>query len=159
MKAAPGATRRLPHGRGVTSEPCCTIRAKTDRSNRVIALPSFAAEAIRRRLAVMVDRSPNALVFASREGSPLTTANVRRQLRRVLENAGITGVHPHMFRRTVATVINDQASVNLAAELLGHTDPKVTIEHYIRRNEHVNPLTAELLDSAFAPDTGSEGAA
>ena len=57
-----------------------------------------------------------------------------------------------MFRRTVATVINDRASVNLAAELLGHTDPKVTIEHYIRRNEHVNPLTAELLDSAFAPD-------
>ncbi len=28
ISAAPGATRRLPHGRGVTSEPCCTIRAK-----------------------------------------------------------------------------------------------------------------------------------
>ncbi len=49
-------------------------------------------------------------------------------------------------RRTVATVINDQASVHLAAKLLGHIDPKVTIEHYIRRNEHANPLTAELLD-------------
>ena len=48
---------------------------------------------------------------------------------------------------------NEQASVNLAAELLGHTDPKVTAEHYIRRNEHVNPLTAELLDAAFAPNT------
>ncbi len=71
-------------------------------------------------------------------------------------DAGITGVHPHMFRRTVATVINDQASVNLAAELLGHTDPKVTIEHYIRRNEHVNPLTAELLDAAFAADGQDE---
>lgn len=66
---------------------------------------------------------------------------------------GIDGVHPHMFRRTVATVINEQASVNLAAELLGHTDPKVTGEHYIRRNEHVNPPTAELLDAAFAPNT------
>lgn len=52
--------------------------------------------------------------------------------------------------RTVATVINEQASLNLASELLGHTDPKVTIEHYIRRNEQVNPLTAELLDQAFA---------
>lgn len=50
-------------------------------------------------------------------------------------------------------MINEQASVNLAAELLGHTDPKVTIEHYIRRDEHVNPLTAELLDSAFSPAT------
>ena len=125
---------------------------KTDRSNRIVALPTFTAEALRRRLSVMADGSPEALVFRSREGTPLTTANVRRQLRKVLGDAGIEGVHPHMFRRTVATVINDQASVNLAAELLGHTDPKVTIEHYIRRNEHVNPLTAELLDAAFAPD-------
>lgn len=125
---------------------------KTDRSNRIVALPTFTAEALRRRLSVMADRSPEALVFRSREGTPLTTANVRRQLRKVLGDAGIEGVSPHMFRRTVATVINDQASVNLAAELLGHTDPRVTIEHYIRRNEHVNPLTAELLDVAFAPD-------
>lgn len=134
---------------------------KTDRSNRIVALPTFKAEALRRRLAVVADRSPDALVFRSREGTPLTTANVRRQLRRVLEQGGITGVHPHMFRRTVATVINEQASVDLAAELLGHTDPKATIEHYIRRNEHVNPLTAELLDAAFAgerQDDGSEPA-
>lgn len=60
-----------------------------------------------------------------------------------------------MFRRTVATVINEAASVDLAAQLLGHTDPKDTIEHYIRRNEHVNPLTAELLDQAFAREVES----
>jgi integrase len=119
----------------------------------MVALPTFTAEALRRRLAVLVDRSHDALVFRSREGTPLTTANVRRQLRKILGDAGIEGIHPHMFRRTVATVINDQASVNLAAELLGHTDPKVTIEHYIRRNELVNPLTAELLDAA-SPRTG-----
>lgn len=129
---------------------------KTDRSNRIVALPTFTTEALRRRLSVMADRSPDALVFRSREGTPLTTANVRRQLRKVLGDAGIEGVHPHMFRRTVATVINDQASVNLAAELLGHTDPKVTIEHCIRRNEHVNPLTAELLDAAFAAEGQDE---
>ena len=46
--------------------------------------------------------------------------------------------------------------MDLAVELLGHTDPKVTIEHYIRRNEHANPLTAELLDSAFAPSPAGE---
>jgi len=100
----------------------------------------------------VADHSLDALVFRSREGTPLTTANVRRHLRKVLGDAGIEGVSPHMFRRTVATVINEQASLNLASELLGHTDPKVTIEHYIRRNEQVNPLTAELLDAAFAQD-------
>lgn len=77
----------------------------------------------------MADHSPDALVFRSREGTPLTTANVRRQLRKVLGDAGIEGVSPHMFRRAVATVINDQASLNLASEVLGQTDPKVMVEH------------------------------
>ncbi|MEJ7744993.1 MAG: hypothetical protein WKF73_22145 [Nocardioidaceae bacterium] len=48
-------------------------------SNRIIALPSFTAEALRRRLSVMSDRAPDALVFSSRSGTPLTTANVRRR--------------------------------------------------------------------------------
>ncbi len=37
-------------------------------------------------------------MFASRNGTPLTTANVRRQLRKVLDDAGIDRVSPHMFR-------------------------------------------------------------
>ncbi|MFT4123222.1 MAG: tyrosine-type recombinase/integrase [Microbacteriaceae bacterium] len=75
-------------------------------------------------------------------------------LRLVCKLAGITGVTPHMFRRTVATVINEQSGVDLAAELLGHTDTKITIQHYIRRNEMVNPATAGLLDRALARGAG-----
>lgn len=123
---------------------------KTAKSRRTVALPSFTAEAVRKRLTRLRDASPEALLFCSREGTPLTTNNVRRQLRDVLRIAGITGVTPHMFRRTVATVINAQAGVDLAAELLGHTDPKITIQHYIRRSEMVNPATAELLERALA---------
>ena len=126
---------------------------KTARSRRVIALPSFAAEALRARLAQRGRRGQDDLVFANRNGTPLTTNNLRRQLRHVLSLAGIEGVTPHMFRRTVATAINEQASVELAAALLGHTDPKITLQHYIRRNEMVDPVTAVLLDRAFArPD-------
>jgi integrase len=125
---------------------------KTAKSRRTVAIPSFTAEAVRRRLVRRDDSSPDALLFNSREGTPLTTNNVRRQLRHVMDLTGIAGVTPHMFRRTVATAINEQAGVDLAAELLGHTDPKITIQHYIRRNEMVNPITAELLDRAFAKD-------
>ncbi|MEO7373185.1 MAG: tyrosine-type recombinase/integrase, partial [Terrimesophilobacter sp.] len=60
------------------------------------------------------------------EGTPLTANNVRRQLRHVMDLAGITGVTPHLFRRTVATAINEQAGINLAAELLGHSDPRIS---------------------------------
>ncbi|MFA5606918.1 MAG: tyrosine-type recombinase/integrase [Leucobacter sp.] len=125
---------------------------KTAKSRRTVAVPSFTAEAVRRRLTRLEDASPDALLFCSREGTPLTTNNVRRQLRHVLDLAGITGVTPHMFRRTVATAINEQAGVDLAAELLGHTDPKITIQHYIRRNEMVNPVTAEMLDRVFGKE-------
>uniref|UniRef100_UPI000B1887CF tyrosine-type recombinase/integrase n=1 Tax=Demequina iriomotensis TaxID=1536641 RepID=UPI000B1887CF len=81
---------------------------KTARSVRTVAIPSFTAEAVRRRLARLEDHSLDALLFCTRDGTPLTTNNVRRQFRMVLERAGITGVTPHMFRRTVATAINDE---------------------------------------------------
>ena len=125
---------------------------KTAKSRRTVAVPSFTAEALRLRLATMDDLSPDALIFHSRNGTPLTMNNVRRQLRHVLDLAGIEGVTPHSFRRTVATAVNDSANVDLAAELLGHTDTKITIQHYIRRNEMVNPATASILEKAFAPD-------
>lgn len=58
---------------------------KTAKSRRIVALPSYTAEAVRRRLAVAGDANPESLLFRSREGTPLTTANVRRQLRHMLE--------------------------------------------------------------------------
>lgn len=134
----------------VKGEP--TVRQdhpKTARSRRTVRLPSFAVEAAARRLKALNSIDPDALLFASREGTPLTTNNVRRQLRHVMGLAGIEGVTPHKFRRTVATAVNAGAGVELAAELLGHTDPAITIKHYIRRNESVDPTTARLLEQAF----------
>lgn len=125
---------------------------KTARSRRVIALPSFAAEALRQRIARVGQIAEDDLVFTSRNGTPLSTHNLRRQLRLVLGLAGISGVTPHTFRRTAATAINAHAGIELAAELLGHTDPRITLRHYIRRSEMVNPLTAALLDRSFSKD-------
>lgn len=125
---------------------------KTSRSRRTAAIPSFTAEAVRSRLSKLEDAAPEALLFCSRDGTPLTPANVRRQLRHALQLSGITGVSPHMFRRTVATAINEEANTELAAELLGHTDPRITIQHYIRRNEMVDPVTATILERVFAKD-------
>ena len=122
---------------------------KTAKSRRMMAIPSFTMNALRSRLARMEDMSPEALIFTSRNGTPLTMNNVHRQLRHVLDLAGIEGVTPHKFRRTVATAISNSSDVDLAAELLGHTDSKITIQHYIHRTEIVNPITASLLEQAF----------
>lgn len=122
---------------------------KTDRSVRRVALPSFALHAIRSRLLRTGETESAALLFSTRVATPHTTNNIRRLLRDVMDEAGIENVTPHRFRRTVATVINDAQGALLASELLGHTDPRITVQHYIQRNETVDPATAEHLDRAF----------
>lgn len=66
------------------------------------------------------------LLFYTRNSTPLTTNNVRRRLRAVLEAAGIEGVTPHSFRRTVATYLDRAGGADLAAEMLGHTSSRIT---------------------------------
>ncbi|MGW9552083.1 site-specific integrase [Citricoccus zhacaiensis] len=123
---------------------------KTARSVRRLALPGFALRAVRARVRSLRFVGPENLLFATRVGTPHTTNNVRRrQLRDVMDQAGINDVTPHRFRRTAATAINDVGGLQLASELLGHSDPAVTREHYIRRNETVNPATAGFLEQAF----------
>ena len=102
---------------------------------------------IRQRLVVVGPEAPDHLLFFTRNGTPLTTNNIRRRLRAVLSDAGIAGVTPHAFRRTVATVLDRASGPELAAELLGHTSSKITKEHYIQPDEAVDPVTAEILES------------
>lgn len=123
---------------------------KTQKSTRVVSVPSFAAEVIRQRLVVVGPEGPDQLLFFTRNGTPLTTNNIRRRLRAVLSEAEIEGVTPHAFRRTVATVLDRASGPDLAAELLGHTSSKITKEHYIQPDEAVDPVTAEILE-ALAP--------
>jgi integrase len=132
-----------PKGRPTHRQP----HPKTKSSTRVLAVPRFTADVLRTRLAVISDESPDHLLFFSRNHTPLTTNNVRRRLRTVLQLAGITGVTPHAFRRTVATVLDRASGADLAAQMLGHTSPKITREHYIEPDEKVNPVTAEILES------------
>lgn len=123
---------------------------KTEKSTRVVSVPSFTAEVIRQRLVVLADEPEDHLLFFSRNHTPLTTNNVRRRLRAILEEAGMEGVTPHAFRRTVATVLDRASGADLAADMLGHTSSKITKQHYIEPDETVNPVTAEILE-ALAP--------
>ena len=130
---------------------------KTQKSTRTVSVPSFAAEVLRQRLVLISTEEPDHLIFFSRNHTPLTTNNIRRQLRAVLDEAGIMGVTPHSFRRTVATFLDRASGADLAAEMLGHTSPKITREHYIQPDENVNPVTAEIPGVAGAAPGGRAG--
>jgi integrase len=128
---------------------------KTTKSNRTVSVPSFTAEVLRERLVKVASEELEHLIFFSRNGTPLTTNNVRRRLRTILAEAGIEGVTPHSFRRTVATVLDRAGGADLAAEMLGHTSAQITRQHYIEPDEKVNPVTAEILE-ALAPREAEE---
>jgi integrase len=128
---------------------------KTLKSARTVSVPPFVAEVLRQRLVVVSDEEAEHLIFFSRNHTPLTTNNVRRRLRAVLEEVEIQGVTPHSFRRTVATFLDRASGPDLAADMLGHTSSKITKEHYIQPDEQVDPVTADILE-VLAPRRGDE---
>jgi hypothetical protein len=85
---------------------------KTRNSRRAVAVPSFAAEAVRKRLAVPFDTAPDTLQFDSRNRTPLTPNNVRSTLRRVLGGQS-AHVPQHGGNR-----VKKHAGVDFAPELL-----------------------------------------
>ncbi|MGR0221580.1 tyrosine-type recombinase/integrase [Agromyces sp. ZXT2-6] len=126
---------------------------KTHESNRVIAVPPFAAEVIRRRLALIAGENDEALLFHSRKGTPLTPNNARRTFRAILASAGMEDMEitPHAFRRTGATLLANEVGIQTAADVLGHTSTSTTKEHYAEPDRSVNSVAAEVLQR-LAPD-------
>lgn len=119
---------------------------KTASSIRTVSVPSWTAAVLRERLVRVSSEDVEHLIFFTRNKTPLTTNNVRRRLRAVLDGTGVEGVTPHSFRRTVATFLDRAGGADLAAEMLGHSSSEITKAHYIEPDEAVNPVTAEILE-------------
>lgn len=126
---------------------------KTHESNRVVAVPAFAAEVIRHRLALIAGEDAEHLLFFTRNGTPLTPNNVRRIFREILKLAGLEGMEitPHAFRRTGATLLANELGIQAAADMLGHTSTSTTKEHYAEPDRTVKSEPAEVLQR-LAPD-------
>lgn len=138
-----GGTIVVRKGKGVLRQP----KPKTDESNRVVAVPPFAAEVIRRRLTATAGKDDEHLLFFTRVGTPLAPYNARRTFREILKLAGLEGVEitPHAFRRTGATLLANEVGIDTAAEVLGHTSTATTKEHYAEPDRTVNPVPARVL--------------
>jgi hypothetical protein len=60
-----------------------------------------------------------------------------------------------MFGRTDATAVNDNATIEFAAEQLGHTGTKITVMHYVQRDELVQPSRSSTVLSLKEEDQGT----
>jgi integrase len=117
---------------------------------RLIPLPKFTATMLRRRLSTELGPQDPLFPAAGRDGR-LTfryPANVRRSLRSVRDEIALTWMTPHTWRRTYATILDDEISFTdrMKADLLGRA--KFLNDEYVSRGE-LHPEAALVLDNAF----------
>lgn len=135
-------------GQGTFRQPW----TKSEAGYRTLVMPKFMVDMMMRRRVASPANNPYGAVFVTRNGTWKTPNNVRRQWRDARAGTGFEWVTPHVFRKTVATLIDDQVDSAVAAKVLGHASDQVTKRYYIAKPE-LAPDVSSFLDTAFAPPT------
>lgn len=110
----------------------CIVRGKGNKERKVYLRP-VAGMLIREYLAERTDEDP--ALFIGKFGERLEPGGVRTMLNRVAEAAGVEHVHPHKFRRTLATnMARHGMPVQEVAAILGHEKLDTTMK-YVMQND------------------------
>ena len=123
---------------------------KTSTALRIVPLPYFVVTQLRARQ--HFDDDPTWPVFAAagRDGRPAYRwpSNVRRSVRAIREKVDLDWMTPHTWRRTYATILDDEMSLTdrAKADLMGHA--KFLKDTYVSRGE-LHPDAAVFLDAAL----------
>lgn len=100
-----------------------TVLGKGNKERKVY-LSDVAAMHLKQYLASRSDHDD--ALFIGRKGR-LTKCGIECLLRRISDKSGVPGVHPHRFRRTLATsLLNKGMDIVAVADLLGHSDIRTT---------------------------------
>lgn len=107
----------------------CVVHGKGDKE-RVVYLSEVTGLLLREYLESRKDNSE--ALFSNKFGGRLLPGGVREMLKQVAKAAGLQNVHPHKFRRTLATELCKHGmSIQEVSELLGHSKIDVTRQYVI----------------------------
>lgn len=122
---------------------------KTDRSRRLVALPSLAMDVLKsvkvkqaaQKLALGPDfRNDHDLVFTDGFGAPLNPDTVSKSFSRLVRGLGYPKLRLHDLRHTAATLMLRQGvHAKIVSEMLGHSSVALTLDTY----SHVAPTMQE----------------
>lgn len=102
----------------------CTVLGKGDKE-RVVYLSDVALMHLKEYLAERNDESE--ALFVGKGTGRLSKSGIEAMLKRLEKSTGVKNVHPHRFRRTLATNLLDRGmNIQDVAEILGHADLKTT---------------------------------
>ena len=86
------------------------------------------------------------MIFPSTAGTWRDPNNFGKQWRTVRDDLGVPEVTTHSFRKTVATLIDDEGlSARVGADQLGHARVSMTQDRYMARGR-IHTQVADLLD-------------
>lgn len=95
--------------------------------------------------------TPGAFVFPSTTGTALDPNNLRSRFRKQVVSAELgRTISPHIFRKTVATLVSREDSLTAEDQLLGHSSEKITEDYYIQKLVE-QPNASKTLDVYFVP--------
>jgi integrase len=135
-----GKVIRVP-GRGLLR----VEETKSAAGRRTIPLPRFAIDMLesRRSLPYLGDQG---VIFPSTTGTLRDPNNFGKEWRTARQELGAAEVTTHSFRKTVATLIDDEGlSARIGADHLGHTHVSMTQDRYMTRGR-IHTQVADLLD-------------
>jgi integrase len=117
---------------------------KTAAGRRTLPLPSFVIVLRARRGRPYLGQQP--MVFPSTAGTYRDPDNFRARWIEVRNDLGVPSVTTHSFRKTAATLIDDEGlSARIGADHLGHSRISMTQDKYMARGR-VHTAVADMLD-------------
>jgi integrase len=118
------------NGAGLHIQP----RTKTSGSERILRLPPHLIRMLKRRQANHLPLGPGGVIFASPAGLIRDPSNTQADLRHALDRIGYPWVSSHVFRKTVASRLDDEGyGIRHIADQLGHARPSTTLDYYLGR--------------------------
>ena len=135
---------------------------KAERQKRWVRVPKFAAKVLSELVASHVpdpERNPDDVLFTTERGRPRDPSAVgellrmfRREFEPELLAIGVDAEHLtfRSLRKAVAAAVSDTAGVEVARDLLGHSDAAITEGHYAKRPDLIVEVAADALDEVFA---------
>ncbi|MFD6516531.1 tyrosine recombinase XerC [Rhodococcus sp. NPDC060176] len=122
---------------------------KSEAGLRTIPLPRFALDMLEKR-AEKPCLGKLDVIFPSTAGTLRDPNNFGKQWRKVRDDLGVAESTSHTFRKSVATLIDDEGlSARVGADHLGHRNISMTQDKYMTRGRQHSEV-ADLLDKAVA---------
>ena len=111
----------------------CVVRGKGNKE-RTVYMDTVTAMYIRAYMASRTDDNP--ALFVTRTNERFQTGGIRDLLKRLENTSGVEHIHPHKFRRTLATnMAKRNLPIQVIAAILGHESIETTMEYIVLNKE------------------------